>query len=48
MTNPLEDPNEFPLFAPLDADDMAEALAEAIIADDDNWIRVFGIEDSSD
>ena len=44
MTNPFEDPNEAPLFAPADADDTAEALTEAMILSDDNWVRVLGIE----
>lgn len=43
MTNPFDDPNEAELFAPIDADDSIEALTEAIVFDDDNWIRNLGV-----
>ncbi|MFC8042573.1 hypothetical protein [Nocardia sp. NPDC057353] len=46
MTNPFDDPNEPELFAPLDADDNIEALTEAIVFDDDNWIRNLGVAGS--
>ncbi|MBF6338732.1 hypothetical protein IU450_22955 [Nocardia abscessus] len=48
MTTPFEDPNESPLFVPPDADDPVEALAEAIILGDEHWIRMLGVEESTD
>lgn len=46
MTNPFDNPNDSDTFAPLDADSTVEALTEAIVFDDDNWIRNLGVAGS--
>ncbi|MBH0780650.1 hypothetical protein [Nocardia bovistercoris] len=48
MTLPFDDPNEFPLFPPTDADDTIEALTEAIIVGDDHWFRMLAITEATD
>jgi hypothetical protein len=39
---------EIPLFVPPNADDPVEALAEAMILGDEHWIRMLGVEESTD